>query len=87
MELFHFCLFKELISPYGFADVARLPSYASTEMDGVYLTFYKNRVLYHMMLDVLTYAEGGHRSLQATIGAVRHDGLEMPGAPVASREG
>ena len=67
--------------------MATLPSYASTEMDGVDLAFYKNRALYHTKFDSLTYAEGGRRSLQAMIEAVRHGGLEMLGAPITSREG
>jgi len=63
------------------------PSYALTEMDGVDLAFYKNRALYHTKFDSLTYAEGGRRSLQAMIEAVRYGGLEMLGAPTTSREG
>ena len=56
-------------------------------MDGVDLAFYKNRALYHTKFDSLTYAEGGRRSLQAMIEAVRHGGLEMLDAPITSREG
>ena len=56
-------------------------------MDGVDLAFYKNRALYHTKFDSLTYAEGGRRSLQAMIEAIRHGGLEMLGAPITSREG
>ena len=56
-------------------------------MDGVDLAFYKNRALYHTKFDSLTYAEGGRRSLQAMIEAVRYGGLEMLDAPNASREG
>ena len=33
------------------------------------------------------YAEGGRRSLQAMIEAVRYGGLEMLGAPTTSQEG
>lgn len=56
-------------------------------MDGVDLAFYKNRALYHTKFDSLTYAEGGRRSLQAMIEAVRYGGLEMLGAPATPREG
>ena len=55
-------------------------------MDGVYLTFYKNHVSYHTKFDTLTYVEGGRRSLQAMIEAIRHSGLEMLSAPITSRE-
>ena len=55
-------------------------------MDGVDLAFYKNRALYHTKFDSLTYAEGGRRSLQAMMEAVRYGGLEMLDAPI-SREG
>ena len=63
------------------------PSCALTAMDGVDLAFYKNRALYHTKFDSLTYAEGGRRSLQAMIEAVRYGGMEMLNAPVAHREG
>lgn len=56
-------------------------------MDGIDLAFYKNRALYHTKFDSLTYAEGGRRSLQAMIQAVRYGGLEMLDAPVAPRQG
>ena len=56
-------------------------------MDGVDLAFYKNRALYHTKFDSLTYAEGGRRSLQAMMEAVRYGGLEMLDAPVTSRQG
>lgn len=56
-------------------------------MDGVDLAFYKNRALYHTKFDSLTYAEGGRRSLQAMIEAVRYGGLEMLNAPIARRDG
>lgn len=56
-------------------------------MDGVDLAFYKNRALYHTKFDSLTYAEGGPRSLQAMVEAVRHGGLEMLGSPITSRQG
>lgn len=56
-------------------------------MEGVDLAFYKNRALYHTKFDSLTYAEGGRRSLQAMIEAVRYGGLEMLDAPNSSREG
>ena len=56
-------------------------------MDGVDLAFYKNRALYHTKFDSLTYAEGGRRSLQAMIEAVRYGGLEMLNAPIAHRDG
>jgi len=59
-------------------------------MDGVDVAFYKNRAMYHTKFDSLTYAEGGRRSLQAMIEAVRYGGLEMLRAPVnpaKSREG
>lgn len=63
------------------------PSCPLTEMDGIDLAFYKNRALYHTQFDSLTYAEGGRRSLQAMIEAVRYGGLEMLDAPISSREG
>lgn len=56
-------------------------------MDGVDLAFYKNRALYHTKFDSLTYAEGGRRSLQAMIEAVRYGGLEMLDAPPTSKQG
>ena len=56
-------------------------------MDGVDLAFYKNRALYHTKFDSLTYAEGGRRSLQAMIEAVRYGGLEMLDTSVTHREG
>ena len=56
-------------------------------MDGVDLAFYKNRALYHTKFDTLTYAEGGRRSLQAMIKAVRFGGLEMLNAPITARHG
>ena len=56
-------------------------------MEGVDLAFYKNRALYHTKFDSLTYAEGGRRSLQAMIEAVRYGGLEMLSASTTSREG
>ena len=56
-------------------------------MEGVDLAFYKNRALYHTKFDSLTYAEGGRRSLQAMIEAVRYGGLEMLNAPIAHRDG
>jgi len=56
-------------------------------MDGVDLAFYKNRALYHTKFDSLTYAEGGRRSLQAMIEAVRYGGLEMLDAPITPRDG
>ena len=56
-------------------------------MDGVDLAFYKNRALYHTKFDSLTYAEGGRRSLQAMIEAVRYGGLEMLDGSVEPRGG
>lgn len=56
-------------------------------MDGVDLAFYKNRALYHTKFDSLTYAEGGRRSLQAMIEAVRYGGMEMLDAPITPRHG
>lgn len=63
------------------------PSFVLSAMDGVDLAFYKNRALYHTKFDSLTYAEGGRRSLQAMVEAVRYGGLEMLNAPTARREG
>jgi len=56
-------------------------------MDGVDLAFYKNRALYHKKFDSLTFAEGGRRSLQAMIEAIRYGGSNMLDAPTTSREG
>ena len=68
-------------------DIYNHISYISIEMDGVDLAFYKNRALYHTKFDSLTYAEGGRRSLQAMIEAVRYGGLKMLDASATSREG
>lgn len=79
--------FIKTVGHHGDSAIAPFNDHQLLAMDGVDLAFYKNRALYHTKFDSLTYAEGGRRSLQAMIQAVRYGGLEMLEAPVTSRQG
>lgn len=79
--------FIKTVSHYKGSATTLFCAHHLSAMDGVDLAFYKNRAFYHTKFDSLAYAEGGRRSLQAMIKAVRYGGLEMLDAAVTSQQG